>query len=129
MCTPWQTVLPQIEGQVPGWPGRRSSSGARKAIGSIHSRLQVLLLEVELVKGQTENTVAALVDVDRHRTLSGKTQKGTYLRRAAMSFMDDVTVSSYRSTAENVGGWENLQGRMPEWVRLGWRERSQWLVG
>lgn len=88
-----------------------------------------LLLEVELVKGRTENTVAALVDVDRHRTPIGRTQNVTYLRRAAVTFMDDVTVNSYRSTAEKVGGWENLQGQMPEWLRLGWRERSEWLVG
>lgn len=85
-----------------------------------------LLLHAELIKGRTENAVAVLVDVVDETSVP---YKATYLRRAAVIFMDDGTAGSYRNTASKCGGWENLQQQMPEWLRLGRSETREWLVG
>ncbi|KIW68242.1 hypothetical protein PV04_04199 [Phialophora macrospora] len=83
-----------------------------------------LLLEVDVVRGQREQAVAALVDVNRQRG----SQNATYQRRAAVTFTDASTTEMFKATAVKVGGWESLQQAMPESLRLGRSERQEWLV-
>jgi hypothetical protein len=81
-------------------------------------------LEVDLVRGLRDHAVAALVNVNRQRG----SQATTYIRRAAVTFLDVATTEQFKAAAVQAGGWENLQRGMPEWLRLGRSETREWIV-
>lgn len=91
-------------------------------IDSIQS--PVLIQEVELSRTESQETIAALVDFDRKEN---GLNTATYLGRIGMCFMDDGTTATYRSTAARIG-WDGLSKQMPEWLRIGWSEESEWLI-
>jgi len=81
-------------------------------------RRPALILKNELVRGRTESSIAAIVDVTNE---TEDILQATYCCRVAVSFMDDVTVLSYQRAVRRIGGYQALarHSSMLDELRLG----------
>ena len=87
-----------------------------------------LIFKNELVRGRTESSIAAIVNVVGE---AGGVLRAIYCRRATVSFMDDQTVESYRGAAGRIGGYGALAAHssMLDELRLGYAAANRvWVV-